>query len=59
VEGQIDTISAVHNIGALSLNTSSLKTSFKGECSQWKLRFADNLHARAKEELERLTEYVC
>lgn len=28
----------------------------QGECSQWKLRFADNLHARAKEELERLTE---
>ena len=58
VEVEIDTIPTVHNIGALSLNTSSLKTSFKGECNQWKLRFADNLHARAKEELERLTEYI-
>lgn len=29
VEGEIDTISTVHNIGALSLNTSSLKVSFK------------------------------
>jgi dynein heavy chain, axonemal len=58
VESEIDTIHSLHNIGALSLNTSSLKTSFKGECNQWKLRFADNLHFRAKEELEKLTEYI-
>lgn len=30
----------------------------QGECNQWKLRFAVNLHARAKDELERLTEYI-
>lgn len=30
----------------------------QGECRQWKLRFAANLHARAKDELERLTEYI-
>jgi hypothetical protein len=58
VEEEIETIPTVHNIGALSLNTNSLKTSFKHECNTWKLRFADNLHARAKEELERLTEYI-
>jgi len=58
VEVEIDTIPTIHNIGALSLNTNSLKTSFKHECNQWKLRFADNLHARAKDELEKLTEYI-
>lgn len=30
----------------------------QGECNQWKLRFAVNFHARAKDELERLTEYI-
>lgn len=58
VEAEIEAISPSHNIGALSLDTSSLKLSFKNECSQWKLHFALNLHVRAKEELERLTEYI-
>ena len=58
VEAEIEAISPLHNIGALSLDTSSLKLSFKNECGQWKLRFALNLHVRAKDELERLTEYI-
>lgn len=58
VEADIEAISSLHNIGALSLDTSSLKLSFKNECGQWKMRFASHLHVRAKEELERLTEYI-
>lgn len=58
VEEEIDSIPNVHNIGALYLTTSSLKGSFKHECNQWKLRYSDNLHARAKDELEKLTEYI-
>ena len=58
VEAEIEAISPSHNIGALFLDTSSLKLSFKNECGQWKLRFALNLHVRAKEELEHLTEYI-
>lgn len=99
VEAEIEAITPLHSIGALLLNTSSLKGSLKvrvcvfvcvcaytcridlrtrpspfrpphpttnhnhestpqGECRQWKLRFAANLHVRAKDDLERLTEYI-
>lgn len=39
-------------------NTHHHHRTTQGECHQWKLRFAVNLHARAKDELERLTEYI-
>lgn len=45
-------------MGALSLNTSSLKSQLKRECSAWKTKYCQNLHRQAKDSLESLTEYM-
>ncbi|CAM9244386.1 unnamed protein product [Chrysoparadoxa australica] len=57
-EGEIDEIRSIHNIGALSLNTSNLKGQLKGECSLWKSKYCQNLHEQAKSSLENLNEYM-
>ncbi|CAM9354308.1 unnamed protein product, partial [Ectocarpus sp. 12 AP-2014] len=51
-------IGSIHNMGALSLNTSSLKSQLKRECSAWKTKYCQNLHRQAKDSLESLTEYM-
>lgn len=56
--GQADRIRSIHNMGALSLNTSSLKSQLKRECSAWKTKYCQNLHRQAKDSLESLTEYM-
>lgn len=53
-----DRIGSIHNMGALSLNTSSLKSQLKRECSAWKTKYCQNLHRQAKDSLESLTEYM-
>lgn len=53
-----DMIGSIHNMGALSLNTSSLKSQLKRECSAWKAKYCQNLHRQAKDSLESLTEYM-
>lgn len=53
-----DRIGSIHNMGALSLNTSSLKSQLKRECSAWKSKYCQNLHRQAKDNLESLTEYM-
>lgn len=56
--GRADRIGSIHNMGALSLNTSSLKSQLKRECSAWKTKYCQNLHRQAKDSLESLTEYM-
>lgn len=56
--GGADRIGSIHNMGALSLNTSSLKSQLKRECSAWKTKYCQNLHRQAKDSLESLTEYM-
>lgn len=58
VDSNIAGISDVHNIGALSLRTISIKSQLRAECNRWKIKFSDNLHAQAKSKLEHLTEYI-
>lgn len=52
IEGQIQKIAPVHNIGALSLETAPLKYSLKSEASSWKSQYSQNLHEQAKAELD-------
>ena len=39
VDTEIDAIHSIYNIGALSLNTRTLKGQLKSECSNWKVTF--------------------
>ncbi len=48
VETEINQITSVHNIGALSLETMPLKTSLKSEAASWKAQFALNLHKQVR-----------
>lgn len=38
IESEIDNVNSIYVIGALSLNTSHIKTHLKGECNQWKMK---------------------
>ena len=58
IESDISHISPVHNIGALSLETAPLKYSLKSTATNWKTKYAQNLHEQAKHELEVLSEYI-
>jgi len=58
IQKEIENVKSIHIIGALSLNTMHLKTHLIHECNQWKIKYSDNLHSRAKTELERITEYT-
>jgi dynein heavy chain len=58
VDANIASISDVHNIGALSLRTVSIKSQLRSEGNRWKIKFSDNLHVQAKTKLESLTEYI-
>lgn len=58
IQKEVGCVSSVHVIGALSLNTMHLKTHLLEECNQWKIKYSDNLHSRAKSELEKMTEYT-
>ncbi|KAL7543927.1 hypothetical protein ACHAXR_013293, partial [Thalassiosira sp. AJA248-18] len=58
IETGIGKVSSIHIIGALSLNTKHLKTHLREDCHKWTLKYSENLHARAKQELETITEYT-
>ena len=57
VETEIQKIPAVHNIGALSLETAPLKYSLKAEAAAWKAQYSINLHEQAKAELDRISAW--
>ena len=58
VEHEIVGIPEKHNIGALSLDTTPLKTSFSQEARMWKKQYAQNLHEQAKVELDEITTWI-
>lgn len=57
VDTEIEELHDIHNIGALSLKTSGIKAALRSECHRWKVKFSDNLHMKAKEQLEKLSEF--
>lgn len=57
IDEEISSLTPVHVISALSLSTRNIKLQLKHECSQWKLKFSDNLHNQARRKMESLTEY--
>jgi len=57
-DAEVGRVLVVHVIGALALNTSTLKQQLLGLNAQWKRRLADQLHVRARESLEDLTSYM-
>ena len=58
VEAEIMRIPDKHNIGALSLDTTPLKTALSKEAKAWKKQYAQNLHGQAKVELETITQWI-
>jgi dynein heavy chain len=58
VEKDIDRITTLYNIGALSLNTRNLKMSLKHEASQWKVHFSQYLHQEARAKMSELNDYI-
>ena len=54
----LDIFPQLHNVGALSLNTSNLKTQLKKECADWKIKFCSNLHKLASGQLTGLADYM-
>eukprot|EP00003_Mantamonas_plastica_P000098 TRINITY_DN1008_c0_g3_i1.p1 TRINITY_DN1008_c0_g3~~TRINITY_DN1008_c0_g3_i1.p1 ORF type:complete len:1912 (+),score=670.21 TRINITY_DN1008_c0_g3_i1:589-5736(+) len=58
VEQEIAKIPRVHNIGALSLETQSLKYSLKSAAAGWKQQFARNLHQQASTDLYNIFAFM-
>ncbi|MEW5318622.1 MAG: hypothetical protein WDW38_009830 [Sanguina aurantia] len=58
IETDIGSIRTVHNIGALSLETTPLKSSLKSEAASWKAQFAHNLHKQGSEDLKSFDNYI-
>jgi len=58
IETEIRQIPGVHNIGALSLNTSNLKLQLQSEASQWKVQYSERVHQQASESMQKLIEYI-
>eukprot|EP00960_Hanusia_phi_P052484 761485-Hanusia_phi.AAC.3 len=58
IEADIKGIAPMHNIGCISLRTQSLKYSLIAETLAWKSMFARKLHARAKQEMDALVEFM-
>ena len=57
-EAKIGSIVALHNIGALSLNTRNLKLQLMHEASHWKVKFSSQLHVNAKAQMQNLVDYI-
>lgn len=58
IEKDIGKVSSIHIIGALSLNTKHLKMHLREDCNKWTVKYSENFHSRAKQELESMTEYT-
>jgi len=55
-EAQIDSLDPVFKIGAMALKTESLKQGLKTWVKEWKGEYAEDLHKRAKNSLDQLSE---
>jgi dynein heavy chain, axonemal len=57
-EDELELINGTRIIGALSLNTATLKAQLAGECGLWKTKYCQKLHQQARDSLEGLAEYM-
>ncbi|CAM9238946.1 unnamed protein product, partial [Discosporangium mesarthrocarpum] len=58
VETEIEAIPSMHNISALSLNTTNLKLQLSSECRQWKVQYSNKVHRQARESMVALMDYI-
>ncbi|GBG33121.1 Dynein heavy chain 5, axonemal [Hondaea fermentalgiana] len=58
VDRQINEITSMHVIGAMSINTSTLKNNLRYEVQTWKLTFSRFLHEQARGDMEDLYNYM-
>ena len=58
MEQEIASISPIHVIGALSLNTANIKLQLRNESRQWKVQYSDKVHQQARTKLYSLMEYI-
>lgn len=52
MEDEIDKIDQMHQIGAMALKTKNLKASLKGWIEEWKVAYSQDLHKKARANLE-------
>lgn len=57
-EEDIDKIEPTFIIGAMKLKTHSLALGLKSYCKEWKNEYSEDLHKRARVELDKLTENI-
>lgn len=57
-EEDIDKIEPAFIIGAMKLKTQSLAAGLKSYCKEWKNEYSEDLHKRARVELDKLTENI-
>lgn len=55
---EIDSVASTHVIGALSLKTENVKSGLKRLVEVWKDAFSKDLHIKAKNKLEELTDEI-
>ena len=58
VAAEIEYIPPVHNIGALQLRTSNLKTGLIHQATDWTVLYSSKLHSQAKKQMDELLEYM-
>jgi dynein heavy chain len=58
IEGEIENIEPTFVIGAMVLKTGNLCNSMKQFCKEWKYHYSEDLHQKAKAELDNLTEQI-
>jgi dynein heavy chain len=58
IQQNIEGISVVYNIGALTLKTKNVKSQLKNEVQAWMRRYSEKLHKLAREKLQDMTEYM-
>jgi hypothetical protein len=57
-EDDIDKIEPAFVIGAMKLKTQSLASGLKSYCKEWKNEYSEDLHKRARVDLDKLTENI-
>lgn len=58
VEHEVKSVTTVHSIGALSLNTTNLKLQLTSESRQWKIMYSKKIHMQAKAMMQNVLEYI-
>ena len=58
VDRQINEITSMHVIGAMSINTSTLKNNLRYEVQTWKMTFSRFLHEQARRDMDHLYDYM-